>query len=351
MKVSDPEEAIKVYNLSSVEISEREIDLLSLGTKFVPPTGVSLQEEKIDLLKFSRKLLLNHTFHDKTYSDPSLIKPASCFIPKTVDSQVLKGIVEDLEIFANELSDTPKLQVKDNLTAEQRLALQKFKRHNNLVYFKADKGSAVLLNPSFYKEKVLSILNNGKYTPLVGNVDHVTKRALNKLIKKYSTCLTDKERSAISTFDYKTTNLYGLPKIHKSKVIASATQKTLYLHLPNPQDLVLRLIFGGPESVISGLSDLLNILLQPFVDKVNSRVEDTFDFLLKIPSFELSDLPYIELISVDIISMYENLEQNLGLPALRYYLTRYNNLLPSRFSIDFVIEAMKFVLREQYRLF
>ena len=42
--------------------------------------------------------------------------------------------------------------------------------------------------------------------------------------------------------------------------------------------------------------------------------------------------------------MYENLEQNLGLPALRYYLTRYNNLLPSRFSIDFVIEAMKFVL-------
>ena len=29
---------------------------------------------------------------------------------------------------------------------------------------------------------------------------------------------------------------------------------------------------------------------------------------------------------------------------MRYYLTQYKNLLPSRFSVDFVIEAMSFIL-------
>ena len=51
--------------------------------------------------------------------------------------------------------------------------------------------------------------------------------------------------------------------------------------------------------------------------------------------------PYIFL---DVMSMYENLDQSLGIPALRYFLTRYPNLLPTRFPVSFVIKAMTFVL-------
>ena len=47
---------------------------------------------------------------------------------------------------------------------------------------------------------------------------------------------------------------------------------------------------------------------------------------------------------VDVKSMYESLTQKLGLPSLRYYLTQFKYLLPPRFTVDFVIEAMTFVL-------
>ena len=60
------------------------------------------EDTKVDILRFSRKLLLKAQFHDSDFNDDSVVKPKSCYIPKTVKSPVLKGIVEDLEIFANE---------------------------------------------------------------------------------------------------------------------------------------------------------------------------------------------------------------------------------------------------------
>ena len=91
------------------------------------------------------------------------------------------------------------------------------------------------------------------------------------------------------------------------------------MHLNNPLDLKFRLIFGGPKNPCSVLADLVNKLLDPFRDVVQSRVGDVYDFINKIPTFDQEDLPFIEIISVDVKSMYENLDQNLGLPALRYF--------------------------------
>ena len=67
------------------------------------------------------------------------------------------------------------------------------------------------------------------------------------------------------------------------------------------------------------LVDLLHILLNPFRDKVKVSIRDVNDFIRNIPSFSPEDLPYIELISVDVESMYENLAQSLGTSGLRYF--------------------------------
>ncbi|NQY54553.1 MAG: hypothetical protein HRT42_13390 [Campylobacteraceae bacterium] len=343
------DEKIKVYNLSSKILTEGEINLLALGTKFVPAIKTSAKEQKIDILKFSRKLILKAMFFGKPSNDESLIRPRSLFVPKVLkQNEVLRGVIEDLEILANEYpSQVDYSNIKDNLTLEQGTSFDIFKKRKDIVYFKADKGSGVvLLDPDFYKDKVLSILNTDKYVKLNRNVDKCVSLGLRKLVKNHESMLTKKERLAITNFEPVTTNLYALPKIHKSKILKDAIKHNdgSYIHLPRPSDIVFRLIFGGWKSPTSGLADLLNMLLGPFVDKVDSRVKDVFDFINKIPTFEREDLPFIELISVDVKSMYENLEQNLGIPALRYYLNQYKDLLPSRFSIDFVITAMKFVL-------
>ena len=346
---------VKVFNLSSVEISEGEIDLLSLGTKFVPFTKTSPTEQKIDVLKFSRKIILKALFHNKPNTDSSLIKPKSNFVPKIAKNEVLKSVIEELEILANDFpAEVNYENVKDNLTLEQRKSFEMFKKRKNLVYFKADKGSGiVLMDPKFYRDKVLQILNSDKYSKLSKNVSSFIQFGLKRLVKKYEMELTDNERRAVLNFDPNVANIYALPKIHKSEAIKkniSSCQKS-HLHLSNPKDLPFRLIFGACNNETVGLQEFLNCILEPFIYKVNSRVRDVHDFINKMPVFKQEDLPYIELISVDVKSMYENLEENLGIPALRFFLSQYSNLLPPRISENFVVEAMIFILNNNIGYF
>ena len=77
----------------------------------------------------------------------------------------------------------------------------------------------------------------------------------------------------------------------------------------------------------------MDVLLKPFLQFVKSRVRDVYDLIKKIPVFLPEDLPFIEIISVDVKGMYENLTKILGLPALRYYLTRYPILHPPVFQL------------------
>ena len=313
----------------------------------VPNSIVSFEQKKIDILKFSRKLLLKNQFYNSQYESPDLITPASSYIPKTTNNKILKSCVEDLEMYANELPDVlRKEEIADNLTKEQRIALEKFKNRKNVLFFKADKGSGIcLLNPDFYKCKVLQILESDKYELLPRNVDYFVILKLQRFVKKYS-FLSNAEKNAITNFDYKCTNIYALPKIHKSNLVIEAIKMNQgkYLFLENPEDLDFRIIFGGPKNPCSGLAKLTDALLKPFITKVQSHIKDVFDFIGKIPTYSTEDLPFIELISVDIKQMYPSLEKEVGIPALKYFINRYKQLLPTRFNVNFVLEAMEFVL-------
>ena len=235
-----------------------------------------------------------------------------------------------------------KVNIEDNLNKDQQTGFNLFKSRKNILYFKADKGaSVVLLNPQFYRDKVLEILNSEKYQKLPRQVDYFVVSKLS-CFEKNLPFLTKAEKLAIMKFDSYTTNIYALPKIHKSKIISEsvANHSGSYLFLTNPPDLPFRLIFGGPNNPCSGLANLVDCLLKPFLVNVKSRLKDVYDFISRKPVFAPEDLPFIEIISVDVLSMYENLDQSLGIPALRCFLTRYTNLLPTRFSISFVIQAM-----------
>ena len=78
---------------------------------------------------------------------------------------------------------------------------------------------------------------------------------------------------------------YGLPKIHKRKMINSECMKTdgEYLELLDPEDLTFRPIVAGPACETHRLSNLIDILLKPFIEKVKSYVRDDIDFLKYIP--------------------------------------------------------------------
>ena len=65
----------------------------------------------------------------------------------------------------------------------------------------------------------------------------VTKKVfkdLEKLIAKFSNCLLKEEQNFL-------TNFYGLPKVHKSKIIQEAiqVQNSEYIKINEPSDLTL----------------------------------------------------------------------------------------------------------------
>merc|ERR1711867_352177 len=98
-----------------------------------------------------------------------------------------------------------------------------------------------------------------------------------------------------------------------------------------------------PGKCYGGLANLVDILLKPFLTKIKARVIDVFNFLSTLPTFNKYDLPFIEMWSVDVKDMYPSIDQNLGLEAINYWIEMYPELIPSRFSKEFVLESLIFV--------
>ena len=87
------------------------------------------------------------------------------------------------------------------------------------------------------------------------------------LVRTHAQQLTDKKKKYIKNFAWRTSNFYGLPKIHKSKSIKDAveTQNAEYIHLPPEavQDLRFRPIVAGPCSPTHRPSNIIDLVLKP----------------------------------------------------------------------------------------
>ena len=170
---------------------------------------------------------------------------------------------------------------------------------------------------------------------------------------KYNNNKQSHEAHYIKSFDYKPANFYGLPKIHKSKIIQDILSKTnnVYVKLDAPVDLPFRFITAGPASPTSKLSEFLDILLKPFYTVIPSYIRDTTDFLNKLPHFPPDELADILIVTCDVKNMYNNIHQSLGLEAVNFWFKKHPELLHKRFTANFVIEALKLVLNNSQFMF
>ena len=147
--------------------------------------------------------------------------------------------------------------------------------------------------------------------------------------------------------DWSESNFYILPKIHKSKEILKKIQEnpSEYVQMQMPDDLKGRPINGDVNSVTQGLSKLLEKILKPLVLHQKSYIRDEFDFVNKIPR---KVRPDVYAVSCDVISLYSTIPLDLGLEAMEYWLNKLRHLIPERFSIAFILEAIKFVLENNF---
>ena len=304
-----------------------------------------------DIKNFVRLLKLKEYFHnfENTEEDDSLLKPPSDFTPTHIKNPVLQSVCDTLTSTAENLQNLVTPNFYNNLTKNELVALKNLKNDESIVIKEADKGSmVVILDKTFYKEKMLMTLSNTDvYKKHKKNKDNKIFNKVKKLAKDYysSGNLTFKEREYISHFNHTTANFYGNPKIHKSNAIKEAILKcnTSYVHLQT-DDIKFRGISGGPNSPTSKLSELLMLLLKPFVSQVKSHIRDTTDFLNKFNRFSNEDLNDIILVTVDVVNMYPSIKKDLGFEAIKYFCDTYPTLLHPRFNIDFILDSMTIIL-------
>ena len=322
-----------------------QIDVLKLGLKFCPTPKSNIPELKEDLREFERKCKLVEKFNNLEDKDDSLVKNKSKFCPSKGSNGELDSVFERLE----NLNLQEKKNVRDNLSQKQHQALMDLKDNDNIIIKEADKGNAVvIMDTDYYKQKIQEMLSDeNSYKLVEKNFDTETMLKIKKLCTKYEKNLTKKETDFLTDFDPKTSNFYGLPKIHKSEEIKNAieTQRSEYIEILNPKDLKFRPIIAGPVCPTHRLSRLADILLQPFLRKVKSYVRDDIDFLNFLP--ETTD-PNTILTTFDVTSLYSNIPHDLGKEAIKFWIEKHPEILHDRFNLDFIIDSLTLILENNF---
>ena len=189
----------------------------------------------------------------------------------------------------------------NNLSKNEREALEKLKRNQSIVIKIADKGGAiVVMDRSEYTELIKKDLNNSKYyTKLVYDTIQDIISEKDKLVEDMKDYLDSTEYETLSdNSNVSTPIFYGLPKIHKT-----------FVKLPP-----LRPIVAGYQSATVKLSEYVDTFLKPAARKCSSYVRDTTHFLNRLRS--LKGIPNDAfMVVMDVHELYNNIDQEEGVEA------------------------------------
>ena len=219
-----------------------------------------------------------------------------------------------LEKFRNDTVlelDKAKPHSRNNLTFDEKRALDQLSQRTDILICKADKGGATVIldvkdyireanrqlgDKNFYRKLDSDPTNT--HLELVSNAIDTLQRQ-NHLHKKIAEGL--KQPVA------RTPRLYLLPKIHKSG---------------NPG----RPVVSSIDCHTSKISEYVDYHLQPLVQNTESYVKDTNDFLQKLESSTTDIDNNTFLVTMDVKSLYTNIPNDEGIRATRTFLSRAGKL-------------------------
>ena len=172
---------------------------------------------------------MTYHFRDSTYEDKSVAKKESTFTPKNNGNQELKAIGKNLSEANIKIKG-----ISDNLSNLRDVlnSLMTKIRSNKIIIKSTDKGSiVVVMSSEYYWTMCQSHLNNEQYYRCLFENDPsliVNEKIIN-YANKYRSILTDNEYEYLTNRNYKISNCYMNPKLHKSKELNGIIEiKILY---------------------------------------------------------------------------------------------------------------------------
>jgi hypothetical protein len=271
-------------------LSDDEVALLCKGMSFCPTPSSNFHELNEDLYRVTRSLRLKYHFHGESFEDPSIVKPPSTYCPRPHENRELESIINRIEHL--NVSCRKPMDNMNNLRPALKSLTSKTNQHE-IVIKSADKGDVtVVMSVDYYVDMCMRELSNTEYYTILGDDDPtpLLQEAVVSFAERYQSMLTPKEFDFLTKRKYSMANFYMLPKLHKSPVLNEIMGTSEYLFMRDFHHTIDgRPIVGGPSYYTSGLSQMVDIILQPIVKMIPHLLRDSFDLLERLDGMEVQD--------------------------------------------------------------
>ncbi|XP_068113208.1 uncharacterized protein [Hyperolius riggenbachi] len=361
------DQVLSIINLSDIQLTETEENLLRRGLTFSPTNRFDTFEIIKDLYFFCRRLMLKKIYHtsddlvppsldalgldeqDKNiFSDlislleeqntqvgvsQSPFRPASKFLPSFNTCPQVQVFFDVVSSEVQQIANTNEREF-DNLTRQERKALGDLSRRTDIIIREADKGGNVVIWPrEQYEREVYRQLNNTDfYRKLSGNPTECFQRELRLLLEEglSEQFITNKEFKYLWVETPITPTFYILPKVHKDK--------------SNPPG---RPIVSGIGGLSEKCCSFIDFFLQPHVVSLDSYVRDSTDILTKIQDVQMG--PEDILATCDVESLYSNISHDHGIRAVKYFLDA--ETIENKRRNSWLLQLLEYILKHNFFLF
>jgi len=242
--------------------------------------------------------------------------------------QNFEGILGEIKQKISEIP-TDNIEIKHNLSHNERIALKELTNNKNLVINKADKGSTIVVQDrsNNIADGLLHLSDTSTYTPLSGDpTTHLCKEIkslLNDLKKKGY--LTDyMAKFCMPPDNAKLARLYFLKKIHKTP--------------PGIRPIVSSC--GSPTEYIS---EFVDYWLQPHMQSLPSYIKDTTQLINELKKLHVNASDW--LVCIDVKSLYSNIPHKEGIKACYQALLLGEEKNPQQPPAEVLTELLEVVLK------
>ena len=314
----------KVKNLSSKELTAGQSHLLELGPKFCPVEhDIDRARFQKDLNQGFRKMKLMDQFHpDEDNRSEEEIR----FYVRKSDYEPVQNVNKHLLVHNNMIQmkfDNWKqpVRVTSNISNEMKVAMKSLKTDDSIDIKMDDKsGCFVVADRIDYKSAVLNDLAKQSNISevevdkeeLVSEVEREIAKVVNEMKRRNEIKDDTAEYITQKTKEHRLARYYAKWKCHKYEPT-----------LTEFATVAVRGIVSCSGTADEGACDFLDFVLNPGMQKLRSYLKGTKDFLIWIEKLksQYPELPPLfSFLTMDFVSMYPSMPDNLVLPAIREYL-------------------------------
>jgi len=302
-----PRDVDMVLNLSTIfQITVNQRKILEKGLSYVPTAYPKPSQVEGDLKEFYRKIQLFDYF-DGCGSDQRQFIPKSTWKPpkNRISIETLEFITSTRE----KITRIPFLKNKSNLTKTERQAIRELKDNRDIIIKPADKGSNIVIldRQQYLLEAHRQLDNTEHYQQLDGPIYLETRQTIANILDKLlvDNHINKKQRKYLAGQHPRPRVFYILPKIHKHP-----DTWTIPGEVPTGRPIVSDC---GSESY--NIAEYIDHFLNPISKQHPSYIKDTYHFVQIVNTLAIQSNSF--LFTMDVESLYTNIETDRGLTAVR----------------------------------